>query len=929
YLAELMRSQGVTVCHFVPSMLTAFLEDPAVADAARPTGLRRVFASGEALGADTAGRFRSVLPGVELHNLYGPTEAAVDVTAFDATEPGPDAGSAADTSVPIGHPVWNTGVYVLDASLTPVPDGVAGELYLAGEQLARGYVGRPDLSADRFVACPFGAPGERMYRTGDLVRRGPDGIVYLGRTDFQVKIRGLRIELGEIEAALARLPGVAAAAAAVHGGASGAPRIAGYAVPRPGAALDPDDLRAGLRSALPEYMVPAQTMVVDALPLSPNGKLDRKALPAPELPGAGAGRAPADAAEETLCALFAEVLGLDSVGADDGFFTLGGDSIQAIALVGRARGRGIALTPADVVTEQTPAGLAAVAGRTEPDGGEGTGGADDTGEVPFTPVMHWMLEQGGPFDRFSQAMVLHTPPEADAARIERTLQAVIDAHPMLRARAEIGAPSARSAADGAADGTAQAADRAESGGLHGADGTAVAETAVPGGTAGTAVAGDGSDSDSASVRAAGKPPRLVITAPEDVRASDLLHRRDASGIGGDDLAAVAAEEVRGAQALLSPGDGAVLRAAWLDRGPRPGRLVLVVHHLAVDGVSWGVLRSDLAAAWQDAAEKVPALPAPPVSFETWARRMVADAASPERRAELADWQRITAPAEVPEPSPDPERDTAATVRRTTVRLGAADTAEVLGGLPALYNAGPDDALLTALALAFAQWRADRSGAAPQLPLLLDMERHGRDPEDAGGLDTSGTVGWFTAVHPVRLEPGVDPERARTGGPEAGLALKAVKEQLRSVPGSGAGYGLLRHLSGAGTALAGGARPQVLFNNLGRIAPAPESQAWGPAPETGALPPGADPDAPVRYAFEVIASTREGDGGAELTATFAWPEHLFTEEEVRALAEEWTAQLAGLATHARTPDAGGATPSDMAFEGLDQSEIEEFEAEWDL
>ncbi|MDA2804798.1 condensation domain-containing protein, partial [Nocardiopsis suaedae] len=830
---------------------------------------------------------------------------------------------------------------------------VPGELYLAGAQLARGYAGRPDLSADRFVACPFGDPGERMYRTGDLVRRGPGGIEYLGRTDFQVKIRGLRIELGEIEAALARLPGVAAAAAAVHGGASGAPRIAGYAVPRPGAGPDPEELRAGLRSALPEYMVPSQVMVVDGLPLSPNGKLDRTALPAPEPlgTGAGAGRAPADAAEEALCALFTEVLGLESVGADDGFFALGGDSIQAIALVGRARGRGIALTPADVVTEQTPAGLAAVAGRTVPDGGAGDGGADDTGEVPFTPVMHWMLEQGGPFARFSQSMVLHTPPEADAARIERTLQAVIDAHPVLRARAVVGATADGHAAEGPAGGTVGAPDRAGADGDHEVHGEVhstdpaspearpsasdagapdgVTDTGAESSTFRTRTPRGGSDPDTGSAEAVGGLPRLVVAAPEDVRASDLLHRRDASGLEGDALAAVAAEEARGAQSRLSPGDGSVLRAVWLDRGPRPGRLVLVVHHLAVDGVSWGVLRRDLAAAWAGAEEKTPVLPAPPATFETWAHRMAAGAGAPERHAELADWQRITAPVDIPEPAPDPKRDTAATVRRTTVRLGAADTGEVLGGLPALYNAGPDDALLTALALAFARWRGDRAGAAPQPPLLIDMERHGRDPEDAGGLDTSGTVGWFTAVHPVRLEPGVDPERVRAGGPEAGQALKAVKEQLRSVPGSGAGYGLLRYLSGDGAALAGGARPQVLFNNLGRIAPAPEAQAWGPAPETGALPPGADPDAPVRYAFEVVASTRGGDGGAELTATFAWPEHLFTEEEVRALAEEWTAQLTGLANHARTPDAGGATPSDMAFEGLDQSEIDAFEAEWDL
>lgn len=277
YLAGLIRARRITTLHFVPSMLAAFTQ-ALESDTEHPgwaASLRRVFCSGEALTGAQAANWseltsRSGHAPVPLHNLYGPTEAAVDVTSFAYRQdsgPGP--------AVPIGRPVWNTRLHVLDPFLRQVPDGVAGELHLAGVQLARGYHDRPGTTAERFVADPFGGPGERMYRTGDLVRRRADGAVeYLGRTDRQVKIRGNRIELGEIEAALAALPGVARGAVIVRDGA-----LAGYAVPAPGTVLDTDALRAALAEALPAPMVPGTVLALDTLPLTPSGKLDQNALP--------------------------------------------------------------------------------------------------------------------------------------------------------------------------------------------------------------------------------------------------------------------------------------------------------------------------------------------------------------------------------------------------------------------------------------------------------------------------------------------------------------------------------------------------------------------------------------------------------------------------------------------------------------------------
>ncbi|MQY11297.1 Dimodular nonribosomal peptide synthase [Streptomyces sp. RB5] len=350
YLAAEIVTHGVTTVHFVPSMLDAFLQDPAAAGTAGT--LRRIICSGEALPDTTADRAIEVT-GADVHNLYGPTEASVDVTHWDRT-PGEGA-------VPIGRPVWNTRLYVLDAALRPVPAGVSGELYLAGAQLARGYVGRAPLTAERFVADPLGGAGERMYRTGDVVRWRDDGALeYLGRADDQVKIRGLRIELGEIETVLARVEGVAHARVVVLGDA----RLVAYVVP----AAEDDGLTGRLkeaaRAALPSYMVPTAFVTLDELPLTPNGKLDRRALPAPERTGGG-GLKPRTTAEHLLCAAFAEVLGVEQVAADDSFFDLGGHSLAAARLVSRVHAlTGTRTTVRAVFAAPTPAALAeALAGR--------------------------------------------------------------------------------------------------------------------------------------------------------------------------------------------------------------------------------------------------------------------------------------------------------------------------------------------------------------------------------------------------------------------------------------------------------------------------------------------------------------------------------------------------------------------------------------
>nr|WP_323809148.1 amino acid adenylation domain-containing protein [Kitasatospora acidiphila] len=342
-LRELVRTSGATAVQAVPSLWRALLAGEADW---RPRGVR-MLVGGEALPEELAVRVREL--GVWAVNLYGPTEATVWATSAEVGE-GP---------VTIGRPFANMRAYVLDSALRPVPVGAVGELYLAGAQLARGYLGRPGLSAERFTAAPFGPVGERMYRTGDLARwRGDGTLECLGRVDTQVKVRGFRIELGEIEAALERHELVAQAVVTVNGSGAGEQRLAGYVVPLAGAQLDPADLRAYLARSLPAYMVPSAVVALEELPLTANGKVDRKALPALEY-AAGTGREPATVQEELLCQAFAEVLGLERVGVEDDFFELGGHSLLATRLVSEVRESLQAELPIRVVFEaRTPAGLA-------------------------------------------------------------------------------------------------------------------------------------------------------------------------------------------------------------------------------------------------------------------------------------------------------------------------------------------------------------------------------------------------------------------------------------------------------------------------------------------------------------------------------------------------------------------------------------------
>ena len=439
--------------------------------------------------------------------------------------------------VPIGVPVARAALFVLDGWLRPVPAGVVGELYVAGAGVGCGYVGRAGLTGSRFVACPFGGPGARMYRTGDLVCWGADGqLRYLGRADEQVKIRGYRIELGEVQAALAGLDGVEQAVVIAREDRPGDKRLVGYVTESVTGAVDPAGVRAALAERLPAYMVPAAVVVLEALPLTANGKLDTRALPAPEYQDADRYRAPASAIEEILAGIYAQVLGLERVGVDDSFFELGGDSILSMQVVARARAAGVLCRPRDIFVEQTVAGLARVAGVAD-----GAGGPVDEGVGPVvaTPIMRWLHSVEGPVDEFNQTVVVQAPAGVTEADVVVVLQALLDRHAMLRLRVD----------------------------------------------------DDGAGGWSLQVPEAGA-----------VDARGCLHT----------VEVLSDEAVVGARSRLNPAAGVMLSALWVASA---GQLVLIVHHLAVDGVSWRILLEDLNIAWAQHHSGQPvALPAGGTSF---------------------------------------------------------------------------------------------------------------------------------------------------------------------------------------------------------------------------------------------------------------------------------------------------------------------------
>ncbi|WP_151772315.1 non-ribosomal peptide synthase/polyketide synthase [Streptomyces abyssomicinicus] len=859
-LLEVLAGRRISHTLIPPAALATL---PGTAAAGLPA-LRTLIVGAEACPADLVERWA---PGRRMINSYGPTEATVV-----ATWTGPLAPAAG--APPIGGPAGATRVHVLDAALRPVPPGVLGELYIAGPGLARGYLGRPGLTAARFLPDPSGAPGERMYRTGDLVRRDADGqLLFAGRADHQVKLRGHRIEPGEIEAALRRSGRVRDAVVVVRDdGPTGTARLVAYVVPtgadagagtragtdsgagtatatgagpadtgptagdrrpavEPAAPHDepaaPHDESAALREELarrlPPYMVPSVFVPLEALPLTPSGKLDRRALPAPApAPVSGAPRtAPRTETERRVARVWAEVLGVPEVGADDNFFHLGGDSILSMQVVSRLRREGLHLATRDLFAHQTVAGLAAVV-RTGP---QRTGDGPVSGEVPLTPIQEWFLTTPrAAHHHFNQSLLLELEGTPDPAALETALVALLHHHDALRMRFTRDT-------DGWRQFNPPPAERQDVLVHH---------------------------------HLTGLPPERVHAVME--RAADALH----AGFGLE--------------------QGPLLAAGLFTAGPgRPAFLLLVAHHLVVDAVSWRILRDDLETAYHQAVRGEPVdLGERTTSYRDWARGLAQHVAGGGLDHEVPHWEEAVTAAE---PLPGRVLPDAGASRTLTVELDEEDTEALLRSAPTAYRTRVNDVLLAALALALARWTGGKR-------VRLDLESHGRE-DLLDGVDLSRTVGWFTTVHPVALS--VDTPDDLCPGRDWRALVKSVRRQLRAVPGNGIGFGALRAYGPPEVrARLGGeaALGQVVFNYLGQLDARPAADAAQGAglirAPHGSLGQDHDPRDGGSHLLEVGGAVRHG----RLTFTWNHRPAVHDTETVRRVATDFAEALRHIARHAR-------------------------------
>jgi amino acid adenylation domain-containing protein/FkbH-like protein/non-ribosomal peptide synthase protein (TIGR01720 family) len=819
-----------TLISTVPSALTELLR-------LQPLGrsVGTVCLAGEQLGRELVQQLYQSGTVERVYNLYGPTEDTTYsiytlISRHQTDQP------------PIGRPIANSQAYVLDRAMAPVPIGVPGELYLGGDGLARGYPGRPDLSAERFVVHPHSnEPGSRLYRTGDLARYRPDGrLEYLGRLDHQVKVHGFRIELGEIEAVLEGHPGVRQAVVLARKDRPDETRLVAYLVPAAHQQLHTEELRHWLGITVPQYMVPSAFVLLDALPLTPNGKLDRRALPAPDAdrPDLTSGYvAPRTATEALLAGIWGQVLGRTQVGVQDNFFALGGDSILSIQVIARASQAGMQLTVRQFFEQQTIAGQAAVAVPATPLQAEQ---GLVRGVVPLTPIEQWFFAQDLPAPHhFNQALLLQLAELRRPALLKPALQHLLQHHDALRLRFGRGP-----------EGWEQA-----------------------------------------------------LAAPQ---AQPIFQVLDLERLSAEQQRAAIEQQATLAQASLDLAQGPLLRAVFFALGGgQPDRLLLVAHHLVIDGVSWRILLEDLYRIYAQLEQGASVtLPAKTSSFQAWARRLHEYAHAAELLDERSYWldpcRAEVAPLPVDYPGGE---NTVASARTLSFSLSMVETQQLLQDVPHAFHTQINDVLITALAQALTKWMQ-----AAQV--LVDLEGHGRGelfPE----LDFSRTVGWFTSLCPVLLDlqDCTDPL----------AALKAVKEQLRAIPRRGIGYGVLRYLRGdAGLtqALASLPAPELSFNYLGQFDQLlPVEAGIELAPESSGPAQGPDGRRSHLLAIDIVVS------GGQLRLNWQYSANCHAQATIEQQALTFLAALRTLIARCTVPGVGGYTPSDFPLARLTQSQLD--------
>ena len=844
---ELVGDEQVTILNQTPSAFYQLMGVAESAPAETVGDLRLVIFGGEALEPQKlqgwVERYGDQQP--QLVNMYGITETTVHVTYRPILK----TDVRARQPSPIGRRIPDLKVYVLDDQQRLLPVGVPGELYVGGGGVARGYLGRAELTAERFVVDAIsGDAGARLYKTGDQGRYLANGsLEFLGRLDHQVKIRGFRVELGEIETVLGQHPSVRETVVVVRQeeADAGRSRLVAYVVANSDPHPSTSELHHFLKEKLPDYMVPGAFVWLERLPRSANGKVDQRALPTVEAgrPDVAAAFVAAQTAiEKQLSEIWAEVLGVDRVGTADNFFELGGDSILSLQIIARANQAGLHLTPRQLFEHQTIAQLAPEVGR------KVTVEAEQglvAGPVPLTPIQHWFFEQPlADAHHFNQAVLLEVGNRQELEWLEQAVEYLVAHHDGLRLRF--------------------ARDR---GGWR-------------------------------QFNARVERNRICLKV-------DLDELPAALQAGAIEAAAVRV------QRSLNLESGPLLRVVYFDLGAeQAARLLLVIHHLAVDGVSWRILLEDLQTLSRQFSQgRSPALPAKTTSFQQWAEHLVAHAREREAK-ELTYWLGVGSEKTALPVDEESSANTEASTGTVRVSLSREQTQALLQEVPAVYGTEINDILLTALAQAVRVWTG-------QTKLLVDLEGHGR-VELFEDVDVTRTVGWFTSIYPVLLSV------PAAGG--LGESVQAVKEQLRDVPDQGVGYGILRYLGSSPHAeqLQALPRAQISFNYLGQFDQLfTAASGFGWARE--ATGPSRSLQTSRRYLLEVDGFITQG----QLHLEWRYCPNNYHPTTIQALASSFKAALNSIILHCQSPLAGDhiASSPDLLRQ-LRLEETRSFKAEHD-
>jgi len=810
------------------------------------TGEHIMIIGGAQLTYDVVAALTKHFPRARLYNHYGPTETTIGCALY------PIEQASGEGAVPIGKAMANTCLYVLDRNGELVPRGVAGELYVCSVGISPGYLNDELQTQGAFV--PFeqpGSVGRKAYKTGDIVRRRADGLLeFVGRGDDQVKIRGHRVELGEIESQLMREPGVSGAAVLARTGDTGQQQLVAYVVPSGlttevtalgDSAIESlsSEYRESLSRRLPDYMIPSLFVPLEELPLTASGKVDRKALPAPDMytaPRHEAFVAPDDETEAALCAIWQDILRIEQVGVEDNFFELGGDSIISIQMVAKARQAGLILTVRDVFLHQTVRALALNSSRADESHAEQ---GLVQGSVPLTPIQRRFADANySNAHHWNMTMLFSLPATVDLESLQSALNLLIEHHDALRMYYTNGDWQTQAIAGFVAS--------------------------VP----------------------------LRVTDLGNCSNSQLQQR----------LTTIANEE----QSSVDLTSGCLLRACLFRLPDGSAQLLLVAHHLAVDGISWRILQEDLQFAYrQISLAKPPGLPAKSHSFKDWSEHLQKCVDDGLLDREISFWR-----AQVGRVKPLYRQHNGENLvrhaRTCSGRLSESRTEQLLRDANGAYRTEINDLLLSALLGAYRRWASEDA-------VSLLLEGHGREPLGVDP-DISRTVGWFTSKYPVTL---------RTDEDTAGRTLMAVKEQLRAVPNKGIGYGMLRHLhrdSDVRASLEPAVPVALSFNYLGQF----QADASESATENGfELIQGVtgssfSPEQQRPELMSIIASVYKG----QLQVSCLFSECCYDAPRVEEFINSYLDELTALIEHCQTTGSVGRTPSDYPLCSLNQNELDQ-------